>query len=217
MLVKPLSPRLATLLLLAATPWAAAQSPLPDPVAPAVIGRPLDQIGPVRPARTKPAAARAERPKAVAAAPQRSAVPVAPTTAAAAAQAVQATQAPPAQRAPTHAADDRARPGAAVPNDVGRGTHLASKPLGPGAYFSSRYQALVRKYYETNPVRGQAAGWKIGEPVPPGAKLTGVPDDLRGALPPLPPGHQYVQLDGEVILVAVQSRMVIDGVSRNLR
>lgn len=202
--VKLLPARLASLLLLAATPWAAAQSPMPDPVAPAVIGRPLDQIRPVRPARPKPATATPERPKAVAAAPRRSAVPVAPTTATAAVQATQATQAPPTQRAPTQAVDDRARPGTPVPNDVGRGTHLASKPLGPGAYFSGRYQALVRKYYEANPVRGPAVGWKIGEPVPPRAKLTGVPDDLRGALPPLPPGHQYVQLDGEVILVAVQ-------------
>lgn len=31
------------------------------------------------------------------------------------------------------------------------------------------------------------------------------------------PGHHYVQLDGDVILGAVQSRMVIDGVSRSLR
>jgi hypothetical protein len=44
-----------------------------------------------------------------------------------------------------------------------------------------------------------------------------VPDDLRAALPVLPPGHQYVQLDGEVVLVAVQSRMVVDGVSRGVR
>lgn len=200
--VKLPSPRLAGLLLLAAAPWAAAESPLPDPIAPAVIGRPLDQIKPARPARTKPAAAKPDRPKAVAAA---------------AAPAVQAAPSPPTQRAPKQAVDDRAAPDTRVPNDVGRGTHFARKPLGPGAYFSSRHQALVRKYYETNPVRGPAAGWKIGEPVPPRAKLTGVPDDLRGALPPLPPGHQYVQLDGEVILVAVQSRMVVDGVSRGLR
>jgi hypothetical protein len=45
----------------------------------------------------------------------------------------------------------------------------------------------------------------------------GGPDDVRASLPVLPRGHQYVQLDGEVVLVAVQSRMVLDGVSRNMR
>ena len=44
--------------------------------------------------------------------------------------------------------------------------------------------------------------------------MTGVPDEVRARLPALPPGHQYVQLDGEVVLVAVASRMVVDGVSR---
>ena len=39
------------LLLAAATPFAAAESPMPEPIAPAVIGRPLDQIRPVRPVR----------------------------------------------------------------------------------------------------------------------------------------------------------------------
>lgn len=52
---------------------------------------------------------------------------------------------------------------------------------------------------------------------PPRAALTGVPDEVRAALPLLPPGHQYVQLDGDVVLVAVQSRRVVDGISRSLR
>ena len=49
------------------------------------------------------------------------------------------------------------------------------------------------------------------------ASVQGVPDELRARLPVVPPGLQYAQVDGEVVLLAVQSRMVVDGVSRSLR
>lgn len=207
-------PHLMGALLLAATPFAGAESPMPDPIAPAVIGRPLHQIRPARPVRQKPAAPKANRPKQVAA--SKKAVPTRPPAPVAVAPAtVQA--APASQHVPKLARDDRADPRPQVAADVGTGTRLARKPLGPGAYFSSKDQTLVRRYYEAHPVSGRVTPWKIGEPVPPRAALTGVPDDLRAALPVLPPGHQYVQLDGEVVLVAVQSRMVVDGVSRTVR
>lgn len=200
-------PHVTGVLLAAAAPLAGAQSPLPDPVAPAVIGRPLDQIRPARPARAKPAAVKPNRPRQVAAskavtAPPPAAVAVAPPV---------VQQAPAAQQvakqAPEQGAGPRTQPA----------TRFASRPLGPGAYFSSRDQALVRRYYDANPASGRVAKWKIGEPVPARSALTGVPDALRAALPVLPPGHQYVQLDGEVVLVAVQSRMVVDGISRSVR
>ena len=53
--VMPRLPLLSGLLLLAVAPLAVAESPLPDPIAPAVIGRPLDKIGPARATRPKPA------------------------------------------------------------------------------------------------------------------------------------------------------------------
>ena len=65
----------------------------------------------------------------------------------------------------------------------GTGTRIGGKRLGPGAYFNSKVQALVRQYYEAHPASGGAANWKIGDPVPPRATLTGVPDGLRAALP----------------------------------
>lgn len=206
-------PHLTGVLLLAATPWAGAESPLPDPVAPAVIGRPLEQIRPARPLREKPAAAKPHRAKQVAAG--KKGVPARAAAAVAAAPAVQPAPAP--QRVAKQAVDDRVAPGTPVADDVGKGTHFARKPLAPGAYLGSRHQALVRKYYEAHPVSGPSANWKIGEPLPPRVALTGVPDPLRAALPALPPGHQYVQLGGEVVLVAVQSRVVVDGVSRAMR
>lgn len=161
----------------ASVAWA--QSHLPDPIAPAVIGRPLEQIKPARPVRKEAAV----------------------------------QQAPASERVAKQAVDDRVDARTPVPDDVGKGTHFARKPLAPGAYLGSRYQALVRQYYAAHPAPAKPASWKIGEPIPPKAALSGVPDNLRSVLPQAP-GHEYVQVDGEVVLVATQSRMVVDGVSR---
>lgn len=202
------------MLFLAAASAAGAESPMPDPVAPAVIGRPLDQIRPARPVRQKPVAAKPNRPKQVAkgnkAAPTRQASPLAAAPAAAA-------QGTPASRPVAKLTPDaRTVPATQVVGNVGANP-WATRSFNPGAYFNSRDQALVRRYYDMHPVSEPGVKWKIGDPVPPRAALTGVPDDLRAALPALPPGHQYVQVDGEVVLVAVPSRRIVDGVSRSVR
>jgi Ni/Co efflux regulator RcnB len=191
---------LAGVLTIVAAPFALAQSGLPDPVAPAVIGRPLDQIKPVRPhvkpAVAKPAAAKPVRPSQVATA--RPAMQAPPPRA----QAVMGAPAAAAvvQQAPA------VQPVRAI-----------TRPLVPGNYFSSQDQDLVRSYYKAHPVSAQPARWTIGAPIPPKSALTGVPDDVRAALTPLPPGHQYVEVDGDVVLVAVQTRVVVDGISRSMR
>lgn len=241
-------PQLFGVLLLLAAPLAQAESPMPEPIAPAVIGRPLDQIRPARAVRSKSAAAKPIRRKPVVATTkavrprqtQTASVRVAPPAvrAAPAPQPV-ARQAAPAPRlaavqpapAPQHAGvqpalvpqqlakqapDSRAAPTAQLGDGLGKGARFAGKPFGPGSYFSTRDQALVRRYYETHPASGPLAKWKIGEPIPPKAALTGVPDDLRAALTALPAGHQYVQVDGDVVMVAVQSRVVVDGISRSV-
>jgi Ni/Co efflux regulator RcnB len=209
----------AGVLLLATTPFAAgAEGPLPDPVPPAVIGRPLDEIRPYRPSRpksTKPKRAT----QAAAGKPVRAAAPaaIAPAAAPLAIAPAAAQPEPAAQHAPKQALDDRVNPNARVADNVGQGTRLGRKPLAPGAYLGGKAQAVVRKYYEAHPAPSREPSWKIGEPVPARAELTGVPDKVRAALPKVPPGHQYVQLDGEVVLLAVQSRVVVDGVSRSAR
>src|SRR3954462_13997619 len=91
-------PPIPGVLLLLANSFAGAETPLPDPVAPAVVGRPLAEIKPVRPARQKPAVAKADRPLQLAATPALRAAPAlaaAPAPAPAVAQAV-----PVAQQAP---------------------------------------------------------------------------------------------------------------------
>lgn len=189
-------PQLAGVLLLASAALAAAESPLPDPIAPAVLGRPVDQIRPARPARPAPAA-KTTRPRPVAAAPK--AAPARPAAVAAVAPAAVAAAAVP-QRAAVRQVVQQPRVQRAI-----------------GAYFTDSEQALVRRYYEANPVPVRAPTWKAGETVPEKARMTGVPDDVRAGLPVLPRGLQYVQLDGDVVLVAVESRLVVDGVSRAVR
>ena len=202
----PMMPRLSLLpgvLLLVAAPVVLAESPMPDPVAPAVVGRPLDKIVPARGTPTQ--AARTPEP-----APRPSAVRkvVGPTTSSPPAQDANA-----ARHVPKQALDDRADPGMRL-SEVGVGTHFARKPLGAGAYFGDRHRAAVRKYYTEHPAPAASAGWKIGEPMPRGAAVAEVPRGLLASLPKLPPGHRYVQLGGEVVLVASGSRMVVDGISR---
>lgn len=204
-------PQFLGMSLLAASACVAAEGPLPDPIAPAVIGRPLDEIRPARPVRAKPATAKPKRGAQVMGASKAVAAPLALPAAAS------AVQAAPTQRVAKSAVDDRADVRTPVPNDVGKGSHFARKRLAPGAYLGSKHQAMVRKYYAGQPAARAAAKWNIGEPVPAESRLTGVPDNVRAALPPVPPGHQYVQVDGDVVLLAVQSRMVVDGVSRSGR
>jgi hypothetical protein len=99
-------------------------------------------------------------------------------------------------------------------DNVGQGPVQGTQRAAPGIFFGSKAEAVIRWFYAMHPAPARASKWTIGEPVPPRAALTGVPDNVRAALPPVPPGHQYVQLDDEVVLVAVPSRMVVDGVPR---
>jgi hypothetical protein len=200
---------LTSLLLLAASPFALAESPMPDPIPPAVVGRPLEhtwtyRVAPSTPAATKKPAAKTSRPTHAARKPAASTQGLgAAASSSASAGAHRAKQ----------ALDDRADPNTILVN-VGEGTHYARKPLGPGVYFADRHRAAVRKYYQEHPQPGGAVRWQIGEPVPSGATLAPVPQSLLASLPKLPPGHRYAELGGEVVLIASGSKMVVDGISR---
>lgn len=204
-------------LLLAVPPFAVAESPLPDPVPPAVIGRPLDQIRPARSSTqknaAKPAAKQGAKPVAKA-----NAKPAAKPVAKAAVPSAVAREATAPATGPRtrQALDDRADPRVRAA-EVGKGTRLARKALAPGAYIGDRHRSAVRKYYEEHPVAAAGGQWRIGEPVPRSATLAPVPPALLARLPELPPGHRYVELGGEVLLIAAGSRMVVDAVERAAR
>ena len=207
-------PILSGLLLLAGAPPAFAESPMPDPIPPAGVGRPLEQIRPWRPLRATTAPAPAPRPKNAATQPAPATTKVVRKPAAATKPVVPVAAQD--QRPAKQAVDDRFDPRMRT-DDVGKGTHLARKPLGEGAYFGDRHRLAVRDYYAQHPVRGATADWHIGEAVPSGVKFSPVPNDLLARLPALPPGHSYIQLGGEVVLIASGSKMVVDGISRSAR
>lgn len=201
-------------LLLAGLPPAMAETPLPDPVAPAVIGRPLDQIGPGRRVRDKPAAATPAPSRRNHVQPTAGGAPPRAPQQALGAGAEQDT--PGAPRRAKQALDDRADPRMRL-DEVGSGTRLARKPLGPGAYFGDRHRSAVRKSYQASPATGAVVHWEVGAPVPAGARLKAVPRQWLAGLPELPPGHRYVRLGDELVLIAAGSRIVVDGISRNGR
>lgn len=224
----PRLPLLAGVLLFAGAPLVFAQSSLPDPIAPAVIGRSLWEWA--LPAREKAAKAPHAKDKSAAAKPARhkqrdarasGSTKVARHPAATGGSAQSRTATLGAGAATTHVAkqalDDRVDPRMRV-DDVGKGTHFASKPLAPGVYFGNAHRAAVQKYFEAHPLAsGTPAGWRIGEPVPHGVPLAPVPGSLLAALPKVPPGHRYVELGGDVLLVAGGSNMVVDGISHTAR
>lgn len=64
---------------------------------------------------------------------------------------------------------------------------------------------------------GQAKKWMKGRPLPGDLRYRDLPRDLMMRLPPPPPHHRYVQVAGDILLIAVGSSMVIDAVEDILR
>jgi Ni/Co efflux regulator RcnB len=64
---------------------------------------------------------------------------------------------------------------------------------------------------------GQAKKWQMGRPLPADLRYYDLPRELLVRLPPPPPQHRYVQVAGDVLLIAVGSSMVVDAVQDILR
>ena len=103
-----------------------------------------------------------------------------------------------------------------------------------GAYFTERHREVVRSYYgdryraghcppglakKRNGCMppGQAKKWTMGRPLPRDVIYHDLPYDLRVRLPAPPAGHRYVQVAGDVLLIAVGTAMVVDAVQDILR
>ena len=120
-------------------------------------------------------------------------------------------------------------------DDVGKGKHMGSKALQPGVYFNDRNREAVRTYYASAGKGGkscppglakknngcmppgQAKQWSIGHTLPGTVVTYPVPQQILVGLPPVPVGHKYVQVAGDILLVAVGSMMVVDGINGLLR
>jgi len=97
-----------------------------------------------------------------------------------------------------------------------------------GAYFSESHRESVHRYYASHPhcppglakkhngclPPGQAKKvWAVGQPLPPTVVLAPVPQQIVVTLPPVPAGHKYVDVAGDILLIAVGSKMVVDGIN----
>ncbi len=106
----------------------------------------------------------------------------------------------------------------------------ARKPLQPGAWFNDRNRAAVHGYYASAGKvgkacppglakknngclpPGQAKKWHIGHPLPGDVVWVAPPREIIVSLPPVPAGHRYVQVAGDILLIAIGSMMVVDGI-----
>lgn len=119
----------------------------------------------------------------------------------------------------------------------------AGKPARPqrtevrvGSYFNDRDRAAVRTYYgqhygpgakscppglakKNNGCLppGQAKKWAVGQPLPAGVIVYPVPQPVLLQLPAPPSGYRYVRVASDILLIAIGSRMVIDGMTDLLR
>jgi hypothetical protein len=115
-------------------------------------------------------------------------------------------------------------------DDGGKGAQASRKPE-PGAYFTDRNRDVVRSYYasaghggkgcppglakKNNGCMppGQAKKWAVGQPLPSTVVYYPVPNQILIGLPPVPVGHRYVQVAGDILLIAVGTKMVVDGIN----
>ncbi|MGV3493442.1 MAG: hypothetical protein ACO1OY_06205 [Ramlibacter sp.] len=105
------------------------------------------------------------------------------------------------------------------------GEHGGRKGPQQGAWFNAGSRDKVHAYYARNcppglakknngcMPPGQAKKWQVGHAVPADVVWVAPPRDVIVLLPPVPVGHRYIQVAGDILLVAVGSMMVVDGIS----
>jgi hypothetical protein len=59
---------------------------------------------------------------------------------------------------------------------------------------------------------GQAKKWAVGEPLPAGVAVYPLPSQLLVQLTPPPAGYDYVRVAGDILMIGVGSRMVVDAI-----
>lgn len=64
---------------------------------------------------------------------------------------------------------------------------------------------------------GQAKKWARGRPLPAGVYGLDLPGDLLRRLPPPPPRHRYIQVAGDILMIAIGTNIVVDALEDLLR
>lgn len=113
-------------------------------------------------------------------------------------------------------------------NNHGKG---GGKAVGKaGTNFDDRQRNVLRNYFQTEFKRGscppglakkhngcmppgQAKKWRVGHRLPPDVIFYDLPGWVLRDLGPAPVGHRYVRVDGDVLLLALGTSLVIDALS----
>ena len=97
------------------------------------------------------------------------------------------------------------------------------------AYFSSDHRIVVRDFYEDQYRRGkcppglakkrngcmppgQAKKWQLGRPLPRDVVYYDVPPAVLVKLGTPPPGHRFVRVAADILMIAVGSSIVVDAI-----
>ena len=106
----------------------------------------------------------------------------------------------------------------------------AKEEVREGAYFREEHRAAARRYYvehyEGPKVKkcppglakknngcmppGQARKWAVGQPLPRDVVVYQVPQPVLVQLPPAPVGYRYERVGGDIVLVRINGRVVVD-------
>jgi Ni/Co efflux regulator RcnB len=114
-----------------------------------------------------------------------------------------------------------------------RDDDVKSRRDGPSAgqrgHFEDRHRAVVREYYEQQfhggrcppglakkhngcMPPGQAKKWQAGRPLPRDVVFYEVPQALVVKIGLPPPGHRYVRVATDILLIAIGTGMVVDAI-----
>lgn len=64
---------------------------------------------------------------------------------------------------------------------------------------------------------GQAKKWHRGQPLTKDVQYNDLPTELRVRLPAPPPKHRYVQVAGDILLIAIGTSIVVDAIEDIVR
>jgi len=115
-------------------------------------------------------------------------------------------------------------------DDEGKGKGKWSKKEKHKKHFSAEHRGYVREYYAEEfraghcppglakkrngcMPPGQAKKWRVGHPLPRDVVVYDLPPALVVKIGVPPPGHKYVRVAADVLLIAVGTSMVVDAIS----
>lgn len=110
-----------------------------------------------------------------------------------------------------------------------REAHRESKGESRERQFSDAHHIAVREYYDEQYRRGkcppglakkhngcmppgQAKKWGVGRPLPRDVVIYAIPQPLLVKLGPPPPGHRFVRVGADILLIAIGTGIVVEAI-----